>query len=246
MHKPYLLLLIFSLFSSHVSYGEQIKVVTEYLEPYQIRNADGSLGGYMTEIIRTLFRMTGDVPDITILPWARAYQIAKSEKNVLIYSIVHTKERSPHFHWIGKIATTKVFFWGLTSRFPQQLDGIDALRQYQIAVLRASNIASYLSAHQFNKLHPLTLEEKLLKMLSRKRIDLIVGTEESIIKRANKIGFNLSKITKVAEIKDLNTHLSIAFNINSSPKLVTRFTPAFTQLEKSGALEAIIRQKLTH
>ena len=53
--------------------SERVRVVTEYLEPYQIKLADGSLGGYMTEVVKAVFHLTGDSPDIEVMPWARAF-----------------------------------------------------------------------------------------------------------------------------------------------------------------------------
>ena len=60
-----------------------VKVVTEYLPPFQIRMIDGSLSGYGTEVIAELFKITGDTPDVQVLPWARAYANARKKPNVL-------------------------------------------------------------------------------------------------------------------------------------------------------------------
>ena len=42
------------------SYGETIKVVTEYLPPFQIIDNNGKLSGYATEVVNELFLLTGD------------------------------------------------------------------------------------------------------------------------------------------------------------------------------------------
>jgi polar amino acid transport system substrate-binding protein len=239
MNKHYIVFLILSFIYSHDSYSENITVVTEYLEPYQIKNDDGSLGGYMTEIVRSLFRISGDIPEISVMPWARAYQIAKTEKNVLIYSIVHTDERSEHFEWIGKVSVNNLFLWGLKNKFPRPMKSIKELNKYHIAVLRNSNVDKYLESHQFTNLRPLTLEVQLLKMLLLQRVDLIIGTEETILERLKKLDTPFSDITKVFELTDVNTNLSIAFNKNTTPQLVSRFKKAFVKLKKSGELDEI-------
>lgn len=239
MNKFYLICLLLISAYPQQSQSEHIKVVTEYLEPYQIKNADGSLGGYMTEVVHALFRLTGDVPQITVMPWARAYQTAKTEKNVLIYTISPTKERSRQFHWLGTITTNEVFMWGLKAQFPRPVDSLEQIKNHRVAVLRDSNIATYLSSQQFSKLYPLTFEDQPLKMLFKNRVDLIVGIEKTILKQAKVFDPDLSKLTRVTVIKGLNTDLSLAFNIHSNPELIKRYRLAFQQLETSGELTRI-------
>ncbi|WP_081694366.1 substrate-binding periplasmic protein [Pseudoalteromonas rubra] len=219
--------------------GATVQVVTEYLYPYQIKNEDGSLGGFMTEVLHALCQQVGDVPDITVMPWARAYQIAVTTENVLIYSIVHTQARSPLFHWIGEVQTDPIYLWGLKRRFPVQSDALMLLKQHRVAVLRGSNVAQYLAKQQFSNLKPLSYEEQLLQMLEKDRLDLVVGTEETIWQRANKAGMDFSTLNKVAELTELNTNLSIAFNIDSDPNLVARYRDGFAAISSNGKLAGI-------
>lgn len=234
--------LITCLLFSQVSHSETIRVVTEYLEPYQIKQPDGQLGGYMTEVVRALFHVTGDTADIEVMPWARAFQTAKTQKNVLIYSIVETEERREHFHWIGKIATAPIYFWGLKKHFPQTNQSVLSLRDYRVSVLRGSNITHYLEKKSFRNLVPMTEEQQLLKMLMHERVDLIVGSEKTMSMRLKNNKTSGELLTRVTEISELNTYLSMAFHITSDPALVARYKDAFATLSHSGEL-AKIRNK---
>ncbi|MCF2908483.1 transporter substrate-binding domain-containing protein [Pseudoalteromonas sp. DL2-H2.2] len=234
-----LLCMVLWLATARPASGATIQVVTEYLYPYQIKNDDGSLGGFMTEVVYALCQQVGDTPDISVMPWARAYQTAVTTENVLIYSIVHTQARSPLFHWIGEVQTEPIFLWGLKRRFPVQSDSLMLLKQHRVAVLRGSNVAHYLAKQQFSDLKPLSYEEQLLQMLEKDRLDLVVGTEETIWQRANKAGVDFNALRKVAELKALNTNLSIALNIQSDPNLVERYRAAFSEISANGQLAAI-------
>jgi polar amino acid transport system substrate-binding protein len=95
--------LIIALLVSFDARAQEIDVVTELLEPYQIEKADGSLGGFSTEVVEALFKITKDQASIKIMPWARAYEVALNQPNTLIYSIAHTQMRDKKFHWIGAL-----------------------------------------------------------------------------------------------------------------------------------------------
>ncbi len=232
-----LIILLLCTFSLH---AEKISVVTEYLPPYQLKNDDGSLGGFSTDIIKALFTLTGDQADITVLPWARAYNQAKHKKNTLIYSIAHTKNRDPYFNWIGCMKTVRLYVWGLKAKFPTTLHSIDDLNQYAIAVTRNSSAGQYINALvNSDKIYPVVHEDQAMKMLYRNRVDIIVGAEILFTHRAKKLNLNFSKMKKLFEIKALNVDLCVAFNKETDHRIIERYTKAFAKLKTSGVLEQI-------
>jgi len=226
--------------------AEEINVVTEYLEPYQIKNHDGSLGGFSTEVVQALFAITGDTANIKVMPWARAYEIATHQKNTLIFSIARTKKREKLFRWVGGITRERLYFWGLKSKFLQPVTAIEQLKSKRIAASRKSNAEQYLIANNFKHIYPLVAEDQTMKMLYRDRVDLIVGTDKTFQARAEKLSFEFDKIVKIIEIKDLNADLSLAFNLHTDDKIMTRYQAAFKQLEASGRLEKIQKKWLIH
>ena len=93
--------------------SQEIKVVTVLMPPYQTQLPNGSIGGSATEIVKSMFEVTGDKPIIQAFPWARTYKLASSEPNTLIYSIARTPEREKKFNWVGNMEEEKIFFWGI-------------------------------------------------------------------------------------------------------------------------------------
>ena len=222
--------------------AQNIKIVTEYLAPYQQRNADGSLGGYSTQVVRALVAGVGDTADILVLPWARAYAIALKEPNVLIYSISHSRERDALFHWVGILHHERAFIWGLKSRFSQPLSSLEEITPYIISTTHDSNPDIYLSRRQFKKLHHVVNAEQNIELLFKQRVDLIVGSALPVRTLVKQQGFDFAQIRPLFEIDDLNTDLSLAFSRDTDAKLVTRYQQAFAKMKQTGKLAAI-RQK---
>ncbi|PKG84210.1 hypothetical protein CXF85_08890 [Colwellia sp. 75C3] len=219
--------------------SEEIKVVTEYLPPYQIKLEDGSLGGYATEVISELFRITGDIPDIHILPWARAYGIARREPNILVYSIAHTKVRDPLFHWVGPLKYERFYFWGLKSKITKEYESLDSIKGMLIASINENNTEQYLIENGFKNIYKVVKGEQRLLMLEKQRIDIILSNELILKSLSHSIDYDFSKLKKLQEAKGLQSNLSIAFGFNTEPKLIERFQAAYAELVTSGKLREI-------
>lgn len=108
----YLMLILFAPFCyAHTP----LKVVTELSPPNQTR-INNEVMGYSTEIVRLILAAANIDATIEIYPWARAYKMARSKPNTLIYSLAKTADREPLFHWIGTVAQFKLGFVKLSQR----------------------------------------------------------------------------------------------------------------------------------
>ncbi|MEW6990307.1 substrate-binding periplasmic protein [Colwelliaceae bacterium 6441] len=216
--------------------SEQINVVTEFLEPYQIQNADGSLGGFSTDVINSLFELTNDKANIKVMPWARAYETALHQPNTLIYSIAHTPIRDKLFHWVGALKEERLFFWGLRKKFSNKNYQVNELKEYKIAVSRHSNTAQYVIAKEFTNIYQLANERQNMDMLFIDRVDLILATKITIETRAKKLGYDFTELQILTKEPVFNNKLSIAFSLNTPKKLVDKYKAAFQALIDNGRL----------
>jgi polar amino acid transport system substrate-binding protein len=239
IYKNYLATLTASTFLLLVSFGcqsKEIKVVTEFLEPYQIKNSDGTLGGFSTDVIKALFEITKDLAVIEVMPWARAYEIALHQPNTLIYSIAHTKIREKKFHWIGALKEERLYFWGLKKHYTKTDYEVLALKNYKIAVSRNSNSAQYLLAQEFSNIYQLANERQNMNMLFVDRVDLILATQITIETRAKSLGYDFTELQRLNEVAALNNKLSIAFSMGTPAVRVKQYQIAFQQLVDNGKL----------
>jgi len=235
----YMSWLIIFLFSATNCHADTITVVTEYLAPYQIKNEDGSLGGFGTEVVNRLFELTNETPKVHVLPWARAYRIALNEPNVLVYSIARTRNRESLFSWVGTLKTQRFFMWGLPHNFPQLLTSIEQAKPYRISVSKDYDSALFLQERDFPHLFFTTRDTQNVGMLLKGRVDIILSSASVLSQIVQKESYSPSKFKKLLEVKELNSNLSIAFSKNSDKKLVNRFKMAFKYLKDTGELQKI-------
>lgn len=220
-------------------YAEKITVVTEYLPPFQQANEDGSLGGYATEVLHELFALTGDEADIQVIPWARAYDRALKESNVLIYSIAHTKERASLFHWVGALRYEHFYFWGLKTKFSQPFSELTDIKPISIAAPKGHNSEQYLTAKDFTNIYRVVKSDQQVQMLYHNRVDMVLGNSLIIRSQAKELGFSPEMLIKLMPAYELNNSLDIALSKPSDPKLVKRLQKAFRHLVGTGKLAEI-------
>ncbi len=223
----------------------QIKVVTEYFEPYQIKQQNGQLGGFATEVVRAMFKETNTVPNITVMPWARAYAEATHSPNTLIYSIAHTAKRDDNFLWVGSLTKEKLYFWTVKNNEALLRNKQENFHNFRVAATRKSNAAQYLQDRQYNKIYLLNKDDQNILMLYKGRVDLIIATDLTVASRAEKFGLNINELVKVREIKELNNDLCIAFSKGTDPALLQQFRQAFRKVKRAGTLSRLQNKWLT-
>jgi polar amino acid transport system substrate-binding protein len=97
------------------SHADALKVVTED-SSYSFL-ADGKVVGPASEIVeKTLFQAGVTDYSMALYPWARAYDIARLEANVLIYPIIRSAERETLFKWVGELDEVTPLFYKLRER----------------------------------------------------------------------------------------------------------------------------------
>ncbi len=223
----------------------KLKIVTENLVPFQIQQPSGDLSGLSVEVIEKMFQALTITPDIRIMPWARAYEIAKKEANVLIFSIARTPHRNLMFHWVGCITDEQFSFWGLKKNYDNKEYSITQLKQHKIAVSRHSNAEQYTIDNQFENITRLVQEDQNMQMLFSARVDLIVATELTVKHRAKKLGYNYQALTKVHNANGLNNNLCIALSLGSDPIWIQRLTSQYQQLEEKGVIDNLRKKWLS-
>ena len=76
--------------------AEEIKIVTTEFPPYNYEE-NGKITGLSTKVVRAVLKELGMNSEIKSYPWARAYEMALKQENVLIYSILRISEKENLF-----------------------------------------------------------------------------------------------------------------------------------------------------
>lgn len=220
----------------------EVKVVTELLEPYQVYNHDGSLGGFSTDVVTALFRHAGSKAQIEVMPWARAYSTALSAKNVMIYSITKSASRNGDFLWLGEFFEEKLCYWTLSKNDVAEQLVDKALKGKIFSAPRFSISAQYLFDNGFSNVYLTSNEMQSIEMLFLGRADFILATEYSLRLAVRNLGRDLNTVKRVFENKVVSNPLSIAFNLETDKALFQHFQTAFREMTRNGTLFNITKK----
>ncbi|WDD98014.1 substrate-binding periplasmic protein [Thalassomonas actiniarum] len=235
MLKNSAFIVIFSLqFISAACAREPLEVVTEDWPPYSFLLPDGTVGGIATEKVRTVLDKAGLEYRINLYPWVRAYKMALTQKNVLIYSIYRSKERESKFQWLCPLLPTHpMYFYALSSRKDIKVKTLEDLKQYTIGITKEEYGYQYLLEHGFKENKQLDITPNYdinLRKLIEKRVDFIVESSHTMQMRLQDIGYNFERVTPVFEMDtDTVADNCMAFSLKTPPEIVEQVREVFFQ-----------------
>lgn len=213
--------------------------VTEHFPPYSyIEN--NKAAGYATELVQRLASKAELNLQIEVLPWSRAMLKAGSQPNVLIYSMLKTPEREPHYHWIGPIDDMSIYLWQLkeNSELATKAD-----KQITYAVSRSLDqlntrmLQLSFGAQESNVISVETTEQ-LIGMLTLNRVDRIVLAENIWVKLRQSLGELEAKKLERFDLL-VQRELYLAASLQTDIEAVTQLQQKFKTLSKKDSTIAL-------
>ena len=224
--------------------ASDILIVTESLPPYSYQDGD-AVKGMSTEVVQAVLHEVGIQADIHVYSWTRAYLLALTKPNVLIYSISRTPEREELFQWIGEVAPQGSYLFKLASRRDIQLNTLDDAKAYRVGTWRDDVSEHYLIGKGFVRGKHLdnsgTPKQNILKLI-KQRLDLTSDAELSFYHQARELGHDPALFVKAFRLEDLSQPLYMAFNRETPMVLVNAFRKALASIKRQGLYEAIHRK----
>lgn len=212
-----------------------IHVVTEDSYPLQYIE-DGAIKGPALTLVKQVLKKAGLPFEIKVLPWARAYAIATTKPNILIFSISRTDHREPLFHWIGVLMESNYFLYGLSSKFPLNSNDFIELKEQRIGVINNSATHQHLKNSAFTKLYPVTNAQQLYEKLRSNQIDLMPANASIFYDLCFKFQQDCSNIIAVRHIGLPISQLYFAVSKNTNEKIVNRIQRAYIELLDAGLI----------
>jgi len=181
-----------------------ITAVTEDWPPLNYLTKEGKIAGYVTEKVAEILEHAELSYDMRLFPWVRAYEMALTQPNVLIFTVYRTVDRDKDFHWICPVAPSiQLHAFALASRTDLNIDTLDDLRGYVIGVSRNDYPFDYLVQNGFQEHKQLDMsannDVNLQKLLS-KRVDFTIGTWKEMQVRLNRFGHEKTKLNRFLQI----------------------------------------------
>lgn len=224
-----------------------LRIVTEELPPYNFASPQESqrMTGLSTQVVQAVLRQLHLTAPIQSMPWARAYELARLHKDVLIYSIGRSKERESHFKWVGTIAPTDFYLFS-HARHPITLRRLEEAKPFQVATVNEDIGEQFLEGQGFVKgfnLQSSVRYEHNYDKLRRGRVDLWIMTELAARYIARRSGDDPDRaLHKSLALPELGSAWYMAFGNKTSDAQVERFRLALDEVKRSGLHDHILQQ----
>ncbi|MFC1681773.1 substrate-binding periplasmic protein [Pseudomonadota bacterium] len=217
-------------------WGAELTILTENLPPLNFTR-DGKLVGPSVEIVEEIQRRVGSTATIHVYPWARAYQRALQEKNIVLFGTTHTSDRQDKFKWVGPLAAKRDILVAKKGS-GIVIDSLDDARKVRrIGTLRDDSREQFLRVNGFDNLELVADEQQNARKLVHGRIDLWAYKVPGLKTVCELAGINFDEVEEVFSLREID--VSIAFSIKTSDTIVLAWQNAFDQMTADGTLSRI-------
>jgi polar amino acid transport system substrate-binding protein len=212
---------------------EDLTILTENLPPLNYVE-NGVLVGPSVDIVKHIQKSVGSKEEIQVYPWARAYQMALNEKNIILFGMTYTKFREDKFKWVGPLATKRDILIAKKSS-GIKIDRLeDAKKVGRIGTLRDDTRERLLKSRGFTNLEPVSDELLNAKKLALGRIDLWTYKIPGLRTVCDLAGVDYTKFEEVYHLRKID--LMIAFSKKTSDSIVQKWRDAFDEMLLDGTI----------
>lgn len=222
--------------------AQTVRAVTE-TTAYVYMQGD-KIAGPATEILEKTLNNAG-IKDyrVSIYPWARAYDMALTEPNVLIYLIARTPEREHLFQWVGEFMQVRYHLYKLRERTDIVANSLDTARKYVIGVMRDDLRHQYLKKQGFSRLVVSAEIQENFAQLVNRQVDLVPLSDSGAARLCREANFDCAGLEKLLPLEETTTGLYMAYSKSTPAALVARTHAAFEQLRANGTVRRVMEAK---
>lgn len=98
-----------------------LRVVTEDLPPYQVVQQQKVVAGSAYLQVEAILQAAGLPCRTEVLPWARAFDLARTQPNTLVYSIARLPARENLFIWLAPLINAEYRYYSADSTVIEQI-----------------------------------------------------------------------------------------------------------------------------
>ena len=222
--------------------AQTIKGVTEDTSFSYLEN--GKVAGPASEVVEATLKRAGlNDYRLALYPWARAYDMAQQEPNVLIYLIARTTAREAMFKWAGEIMRIEYPVYKLRERKDIVAPDLQAAKNYTVGVLRDDVRHQYLQSQGFTKLVVSAQNADNFKKLLNQQVQLVPMPERDAIQLCADAKVDFAQLEQVFTLDALTTGLYMAYSQSTSDNIVARTRTAFNSLKAEGVIMRLMKPK---
>lgn len=121
-----------------------LQVLTEDLPPYQVVHQQQVVGGSAYLQVEAILRSAGLPCRTEVQPWARAFELARTEPNTLIYSVARLPARENLFIWLAPLINADYRYYSADSAVIEQIQQGKSPQDFVAVAVAGSMIDSTL------------------------------------------------------------------------------------------------------
>lgn len=239
--KTLIPVLLASLLSAPMAPAQTIHVVTE-TTAYSFMK-EGKVAGPATEVVELSLKRAGlSDYQISVYPWARSYDMALKESNVLIYLIARTPAREPQFKWAGEIMKLQYHFFRLKER-SFTVKNLQDARKLTIGVMRDDVRHQYLKDKGFTRLVVSAQQVDNFRKLLNGQVDMVPLPDDDAAALCQETNFSCDALEKIYTLDDMSAGLYMAYSNATPDAVVERTRTAFEKMRAAGIVKNIMNGK---
>lgn len=217
--------------------AEKLQVITENWRPYSYEEG-GQIKGISTAIVKKVLERAEVDYSMSVHPWSQGYLIAKSQPNVLIFSLVRIPVREKMFKWIRPLGNGDTSsLYRLKTTLDTMPTTLEEAKNFVIVTNANSMDHLWLSDNGFDKLlTPRTLEQTV-DMFIKGKAPLIAIDDNSIIAEFSEVIEQRSKFVKVLPL--FNAPPFMALSNSTDDATLIKLQKAYDALLAEGEIELV-------
>jgi len=216
-----------------------LQVVTED-SSYSALDGD-KVVGVASEVVEMTLANAG-ITDyhMALYPWARAYDIARLEANVLIYPMIRSSAREGLFKWVGELEHVMPSFYKLRKRSDVLVTDLQDASHYTVGVVRDDSRQQYLEGKGFSRMVVSANNLDNLRKLISGQVELIPMPEREAREQCADLHIDFEDLESVFTLDELSKGLYVALSASTPDETVQRITAAFARLKQNGTVDRVI------
>ncbi|CAH0535891.1 substrate-binding periplasmic protein [Vibrio marisflavi] len=222
-----------------------VKAVTDDYPPFVYQEGGEPLG-VAVEVLETMASNAGVELEIAFYPWKRAYLMAKTKPDVLVFTLSRTPERENDFTWIGPIFKTPVNIYKLKSRRDLVINNIKDIKAHRVGAVKG-----YASEKELKKLgfvadvnlDTTNSEKQNVGKFISGRVAFISSSPAVLSFYLKEHGRSWTEVEAVYTL-ELVFDEYIGLNKNSNPALKRKLDSSFKELRDSGRIDYILEKHI--
>ncbi len=212
--------------------AEKVRIVSNVEPPTSYYSEEGEFIGTTVDIVEEIKRYLNLDVEIEVMSWARAYETAKEDPNIVLFTAARTQERIDHgFNFIGPVITRRHLLWAKKgSDF--NINSIQDIKDQnlQLGAMRGDWREKYFIDLGFS-IDDVTSHKQNLEKLLKGRIDLWVSSDIEAPPIVKEAGADMGEIEVAYVFKEASSYIMLSKD--TPEETVKEWEKAYEEIQKT-------------